>query len=305
MDRLLRDRLKRAYAADAAMREERTLPAWRIRERTGFLETLQRCDLVSILEIGAGVGRDARFFADHGCAVTCIDLSEKMIDLCRAKGLSAEVMDVVDLSYEDDAFDAAYSVNCLLHVPLVELPKALREIHRVLRPGALFYYGTWGGFEHEGVYEDDHLTPPRLFSFHDDAALKGLVSEVFEVLSFCSRSRDPEDSRFLFQSLLLRKPSHDTVERLKGAASMALKELVSTSNMADIALIKSLLDSEGIPYLAQGEGFHAVRPLIEPVRFLVAEEDLERARPLIEDIHLSFGAFADFQDGEGVQNDTP
>jgi hypothetical protein len=74
---------------------------------------------------------------------------------------------------------------------------------------------------------------------------------------------------------------------------MPLKELVSTSNMADIALIKSLLDSEGIRYLAQGESFHLVRPLIEPVRFLVDEEDLDRALPLIESLHLSYGPFAD------------
>ena len=74
---------------------------------------------------------------------------------------------------------------------------------------------------------------------------------------------------------------------------MKLVKLVSTSNMADIAFIKSLLDSEDIPYLAHGEGFHSVRPLIEPVRFLVAESDLDRARPLIESSHLSLSPFAD------------
>ncbi|HDS29216.1 MAG TPA: DUF2007 domain-containing protein [Candidatus Acetothermia bacterium] len=83
---------------------------------------------------------------------------------------------------------------------------------------------------------------------------------------------------------------------------MALRELVATSNPAEIALIKSLLDAEGIPYLAQGEGFHGVRMLVEPVRFLVPEQDLETARPLLEGLTLSFGSFADFQDGEGTQN---
>jgi len=79
---------------------------------------------------------------------------------------------------------------------------------------------------------------------------------------------------------------------------MKLVKLVSTSNMADIAFIKSLLDSEDIPYLAHGEGFHSVRPLIEPVRFLVAESDLDRARPLIESSHLSSVPFAHLDDGE-------
>lgn len=83
---------------------------------------------------------------------------------------------------------------------------------------------------------------------------------------------------------------------------MKLKKLVSTSNLADIAFIKSLLDSESIPYLAQGENFHSVRPLIEPVHFLVAEGDLDRAKPLIENSHLTFGSFADFSEGERLQN---
>ena len=85
---------------------------------------------------------------------------------------------------------------------------------------------------------------------------------------------------------------------------MALKELVATSDPAEIALIKSLLDSEEIPYIAQGEHFHAVRSLIVPVRFLVPEEEMDRARPLLQDLSLSFGSFADFQDGDGVQNVT-
>jgi len=84
---------------------------------------------------------------------------------------------------------------------------------------------------------------------------------------------------------------------------MKLKELVSTFNLADIAVIKSLLDAEGIAYLAQGEQFHLVRPLVEPVRFLVAEGDLDRALPLIESIRLSYGSFANFNDREGLQHE--
>jgi len=205
MDERLRDDLRRAYALDASIREARALATWRAREREAFLSDLLTNRLESLLELGAGVGRDAQFFADHGRTVTCIDLSEAMVAKCRAKGLTAHVMDVVALAFEDASFDAAYSVNCLLHLPDNELSLALIEIQRVLRPGGLFYYGTWGGFEHAGVYEDDHLSPPRWFSFHDDAALQRIVGEVFEIVRFRSDPRNPEDPRFRFQSLLLRK----------------------------------------------------------------------------------------------------
>jgi SAM-dependent methyltransferase len=207
MDEHLRDDLRRAYALDTSRRDARPLAEWRLREREAFLAELRGSRLELLLELGAGVGRDARFFANHGRIVTCIDLSEAMVAECHAKGLTAHVMDVVALAFDDASFDAAYSVNCLLHLPGDELLYALTEIQRVLRPGALFYYGTWGGFEHEGIYEEDHLSPPRLFSFHNDAALQRIVSEVFEIVRFRSDPRDPKDSRFRFQSLLLRKPS--------------------------------------------------------------------------------------------------
>ena len=68
---------------------------------------------------------------------------------------------------------------------------------------------------------------------------------------------------------------------------MELRELVSTFNQGDIAIIKSLLESEGIYFLAHGEHFNLIRPFIQPVRFMVSEDELERAQALIEDISLT------------------
>ena len=61
---------------------------------------------------------------------------------------------------------------------------------------------------------------------------------------------------------------------------------------ADIALIKSLLDSEGILYFVQGEAFSAVRPLVEPVRFMVAADRLQEAKGLIGGLRLAYGPMA-------------
>lgn len=67
---------------------------------------------------------------------------------------------------------------------------------------------------------------------------------------------------------------------------MELRELVSTFNQGDVAIIKSLLESEEIDFLAHGENFNQIRPFIQPVRFMVAEDVLERAQTLIEVISL-------------------
>lgn len=68
---------------------------------------------------------------------------------------------------------------------------------------------------------------------------------------------------------------------------MELRELVSTFNQGDVSIIKSLLESEGIYFLAHGDNFNQIRPFIQPVRFMVAEDVLERAQTLIEGISLT------------------
>ena len=202
----LRDRLRQAYDNSAEARDRYVLPEWKADERVGFLQQLRKNRLVTLLEVGAGVGRDGRFFADQGRAVTCIDLSPEMVRLCRDKCLEALVMDVAELSFKDESFDAVYSFNSLLHLSKDELPTVMLEIRRVLRPAGLFYFGTWGGFDHEGIHEGDDHDPPRFFSFYDDERLKWVVGEAFDILESRSIDMSEGDPRFRFQSLLLRKP---------------------------------------------------------------------------------------------------
>ena len=201
----LRDRLRQAYDNGAEARDRSVLPQWKASERIDFLSQLRANGLTRLLEVGAGTGRDGRFLADEGCMVTCIDLSPEMVQLCRDKGLEALVMDVAELSFADEYFDAVYSFNSLLHLPKDKLPNVLQEIRRVLRHEGLFYLGTYGGFDHEGIYEGDDHDPPRFFSFYDDEQLKCVVGEAFDTLDFRSIDMSEGDPRFRFQSLLLRK----------------------------------------------------------------------------------------------------
>jgi ubiquinone/menaquinone biosynthesis C-methylase UbiE len=129
-----------------------------------------------------------------------------MVQLCHEKGLKALVMDVADLSFTDASFDAVYSLNSLLHLPRTELPAVLREIRRVLTPGGLFFFGTYGGYDHAGIYDDDDHTPRRFFSFYEDTHLQRVVGQAFEILSFQSLQISENPQKLRFQSLLLQSP---------------------------------------------------------------------------------------------------
>jgi SAM-dependent methyltransferase len=101
------------------------------------------------------------------------------------------------------SFDAVFALNCLLHTPSAELPRVLAEIHRVLRPGGLFFYGVYGGFSFEGVWPEDHHEPQRYFVFYPDDELRRRVAGLFEEVAFRAVPL-PEEDRGHFQSLILR-----------------------------------------------------------------------------------------------------
>jgi len=199
-----RNRLRAAYDGQAAARDARQPAPWKRDLREAFLDSLCRERCVRLLEIGCGAGHDGSFFAGEGLDVVCIDLSPEMVRCCRGKGLDALRMDACDLRFPDNSFDAVYSLNTFLHLPHTELPRGLREVGRVLRPDGLFFLGLYGGYEHEGVWEEDDCEPKRFFSFHTDAGLLEATGAVFDVVSFRRIDLEDSDPRIHFQSLMLR-----------------------------------------------------------------------------------------------------
>jgi hypothetical protein len=65
------------------------------------------------------------------------------------------------------------------------------------------------------------------------------------------------------------------------------QEVMATYNPADIAFLKSLLDSENIQYFFKGEHFMYVRPLADPVRLMVRTDQVEIVVEMLKDLELS------------------
>jgi ubiquinone/menaquinone biosynthesis C-methylase UbiE len=93
----------------------------------------------SVLEIGCGAGIDSLEFARNGAKVTSIDFTDNAVtltkELAKEAGFSLDVSrgDAKKLSFADNTFDCVYSYGVLHHIP--DINRALKEIHRVLKPG--------------------------------------------------------------------------------------------------------------------------------------------------------------------------
>lgn len=96
---------------------------------------------LDVLDVGCGQGIDLVGYARAGAVTTGIDLTPRHVELARehveAVGLEASVFqgDAERLPFEDASFDIASSNGVLHHTP--DMPAALREMRRVLRPDGL------------------------------------------------------------------------------------------------------------------------------------------------------------------------
>ena len=149
----------------------------------------QRCETLSVLslrpgervlDIGSGPGLLAYDMAKtvgKAGRLCGLDISESFLDM--AKNRCAEMPwaefhagEATDLPFEDGAFDAAVSTQVYEYVPGIE--KALRELHRILRPGgrALIIDTDWDSIvchtsdpeRHARILKawDEHLHDPYL-----------------------------------------------------------------------------------------------------------------------------------------------
>lgn len=86
-----------------------------------------------VLEVGGGPGELSARIAERGIEVVMLDISPRMVELARERGVDARVGDVQDLPFDDGEFDCVVAAWMLFHVP--DLDVGLAEIARVLRPG--------------------------------------------------------------------------------------------------------------------------------------------------------------------------
>ncbi|MGH2561471.1 MAG: methyltransferase domain-containing protein [Thermomicrobiales bacterium] len=146
------DRVRTVWDGRAAAWDEMSEANARAPDRVQDLrrtdEALRLAPGSVVLDAGCGAGQFAIAFAEMGCRVTGVDLAPEMIARARAhaeaRGVEVNwrVGEVGALSDPLAVYDAIHARMVLLFVP--DVPAALREFRRVLKPGGRLYASVPG-----------------------------------------------------------------------------------------------------------------------------------------------------------------
>jgi ubiquinone/menaquinone biosynthesis C-methylase UbiE len=95
----------------------------------------------NLLDLGCGAGRHALFWAAEGYSVSACDFSSVGIEETNIRAqekdlsVSAYQCEADELLFADNEFDGILCYGVLYYLPYKRYLKAVKEIHRVLKPG--------------------------------------------------------------------------------------------------------------------------------------------------------------------------
>ncbi len=140
-----------------------------------------------ILEIGLGTGLNLAHYPDSVQRLTSVDVNPGMESIAQRRAQTAgitivsHVLSGEQLPMADQTFDSVVSTWTLCSIP--DVAQAIREIHRVLKPGGQFFFIEHGLSDIPSVQVWQHrLTPIQRIigdGCHLDRAIAQLVSQTF------------------------------------------------------------------------------------------------------------------------------
>ncbi|HEX6701513.1 MAG TPA: class I SAM-dependent methyltransferase [Gaiellaceae bacterium] len=186
--------LERRFGGTESTPEERAKwmePLWKVRDRV--LDRAGLDDASALLDVGCGDGLIGFGALERGVAtVTLSDVSEELLDVCRAAAKELGVADrcrfvaagAEDLAGIDDgSVDVVTTRSVLIYVE--GKARSFREFHRVLRPG-----GRISLYEPINRFGIGPETPERFWMYPSDG-LNDLARKIYELYKAIQPESDP------------------------------------------------------------------------------------------------------------------
>jgi SAM-dependent methyltransferase len=146
-------------------------------------------------DMGCGPGHVARYLHERGVQVCGIDLSPAMVE--RARGLTPGVEfrqgDMTALDAPDGAWAGIVAFYSIIHIPRGDMPRALGEFRRVLRPGGMLLLAFHIG--DDTIHLDEwwgQRVSVDFFFFRSDEMARYLREAGFEIEGVIEREPYPD-----------------------------------------------------------------------------------------------------------------
>lgn len=140
-----------------------------------------------ILDIGCGSGRDAKIFQSMGAEVIGIDFCANLLEIAKAHApqVDFQLMDIEELDFPLETFDAVWAACSLLHLPKSALPGVIQRIHAILEEDGYFYLTLKKGADEILELDERYEGKPQKFwAYYEQDEIKKILQDAqFAVLS--------------------------------------------------------------------------------------------------------------------------
>lgn len=92
-----------------------------------------------ILEFGSAFGRDAQYLSNLGYTVKCTDATPAFVELLKAKGLDASLLDAITDNLPQQ-LDFVLANAVLLHFTRVEVQQVIKKVYTALNTDGRFAF---------------------------------------------------------------------------------------------------------------------------------------------------------------------
>ena len=139
------------------------------------VEILQAHPGEQLYEIGFGSGLNLRWARKHGWKVAGCDVADAAMARGRAElpGADLRQESILDCSAPSATYDVVIDRAALVYVPRSDMPKAVAQVRRILKPGGIFFFNPYG-VRHTWPFPDQ--MPPA--TKWDDQSVRRLLPDV-------------------------------------------------------------------------------------------------------------------------------
>jgi SAM-dependent methyltransferase len=193
-----------------------------------------------VLDAGCGRGEFLDLLREAGVTARGLDLNHEMVEVCRARGLAADEIDVLQFlrTAPDGSLGGLFAAQVIEHLEPDYLLRTLEAAFHALRPGARIVLETinpacWTAFFESYIRDLTHVRP-----IHPETLQYLLTASGFQQVDIRYRSPLPQSERLQHVAIADGTPPalRETFETLNENAERLNRRLFSYMDYAAVAV---------------------------------------------------------------------